>query len=131
MSSVGGTQGLQSWCISAYIEEGRDHERTGEMPIGPTGAGVMHGSNKWGGEIRRHQRAQLRSLGRGEHGTVAVGGLYLGKPLTENAERGGKCEGGQMGRAEGGRGTRWKGRDAKVEGAPRDGQSIEAPGVTA
>lgn len=50
--------------------------------------------------------------GRGEHGTVAVGGLHLGTPLMETTGRGDRCEGRQMERAEGGMG-------ATVEGAGR------------
>ena len=68
-------QELQSWCISAYIHGGRDHERTGEVPIGPTGAGVMHGSNKW---VRGNSAPPTGLTGEREHGTVAVGGLHLG-----------------------------------------------------
>lgn len=60
---------LQSWCISAYIHGGRDHERTGEVPIGPTGAGVIHGSNKWGGGSGATNRLSWGETG--ERGSMA------------------------------------------------------------
>ena len=69
--------------------------------------------------------------GRGEHGTVAVGGLHLGTPLMENARKG--AAGARGGRWSGRKvewAPTWKGLDDMVEGAPVDSQCIKAPGVT-